>query len=102
MERAAGKVQGAREVKESGLPLAMVGPQFASRAVSVLGYKAQLVPPPRNFTTAELWAAHKVMGMPLSLDVESMFNMDKYGGVKLVRVVNYLHSCMLRAVTKTL
>ena len=34
------------EAKASSVPTALAGSVFASRAVSVLGYKAQLVPPP--------------------------------------------------------
>lgn len=39
--------------------------------------------------------------MSLSLDVESIFDMDESGGLKLVRVVNYMRSCMLCPLTKT-
>lgn len=67
--------------------------------MSVLGYVGQLVPAPTNLTYAELWAAHKVMRMPLSLDVQTIFSMDRSGGVRLVR--NYLKACLLRASCKT-
>ena len=40
----------AREIAGSGTPLGLVGPEFASRAVPVLGYVGQLVPPPKIFT----------------------------------------------------
>ena len=89
------------EVKQSGVPLALAGSEFASRAVSGLGHKAELVPPPPNFVTAELWAAHKLLGMPCSLDVNCLYNLDWFNGVKLVRVSNYMRSCMLRSFVKT-
>ena len=89
------------DIRSCGTPLGMIGPSFASRAVSVLGYVGQLVPVPKNFKMAELYAAHKVLGMPLALDVEAVFNLEKFGGVKLVRVSNYLKAAMLRAQCKT-
>ena len=90
------------DIKRDAPPLAMVGPLFASRAASVLGYVGQLVLPPKYFTTAELWAAHKVLGMPLALDTEAIFSLHLFGSVKLLRMSNYLKAAMLRAASKTI
>lgn len=65
------------------------------------GYVAQLVPPPARFTQVENWAAHKILGMPLSLDANAMFDLQNFGGVKLPRVACYMKACMLRAAAKT-
>jgi len=93
--------EGTREAKLEETPIGMVGPQFASKAAPVLGYVAQLVPAPPRFTVVENWAAHKIMGMPLSLDTNAIFDLDRFGGVKLLRVSCYIKACRLRAATKT-
>ena len=91
-----------REAKLDETPIGLVGPHFASKAAPVLGYVAQLVPPPPGFTVVENWAAHKVMGMPLCLDTNAIFDLERFGGVKLLRVSCYIKACRLRAATKTI
>ena len=49
----------------------------------------------------ELHAAHKVLGIPLALDLHVIHDLEKMGGVKLIRPSDYLRSCMLRAAAKT-
>jgi len=94
--------QRVREVKAEALPLGMAAAQYASRAIPVLGYVGQLVPPPPLFTSTELWAAHKILGIPLSLDVRAIHGLSALGGTKLVRASHYLMSCRLRGASKTL
>ena len=89
------------EVKTSSPPLAMLGNQFASKAISVLGYVGQLATLPKGFKTFELWAAHKVLGMPLALGTLAIFNLGYFNNVKLVRPSNYLKACMCRAAMTT-
>jgi len=94
--------QRVREVKAESLPLGMAAAQYASRAIPVLGYVGQLVPPPPLFTSTELWAAHKILGIPLSLDVRAIHGLSAMGGTKLVRASHYIMSCMLRGASKTI
>ena len=90
------------EIKAEGLPLGLAASRFASRAIPILGFKAQLAPIPPLFTSLELWAAHKILGIPLSLDVNAAHGLEYFGGAKIVRASNYMRSCMLRAASKTL
>jgi len=91
-----------REIHSESPPLGLVGSRLASKATSVLGYIAQLASIPPLFKSTELWAAHKVLNMPLSLNTEAMYDLKSLGGVKLFRVAHYLRSCMLRAASKTM
>jgi hypothetical protein len=94
--------QKVRAVKSQGLPIGMAVSRFSSGAISVLGYKAQICSIPPYFTQVELWAAHKILGIPLSLDLNAAFGMEHLGGVKIIRASHYMRSSMLRAVSKTL
>ena len=70
--------------------------------MSVLGYIAQLVPPP-SFSSSELAAGLKVLGFATNaLNTGSVFSLDKWGGVKLVQPTLYMHACRVRAALKTL
>ena len=91
-----------REIRADGLSPGMAASRFATRAVPVLGYKAQLCAIPHGFAIHELWAAHKILGMPLSLDSNAICGLDVLGGTKLVRPSNYMRSCNMRAGLKTL
>ena len=94
--------QRVKDIRSSDLPLGLAASQYASRAVPVLGYVGQSVPPPAYYTCTELWAAHKISGIPLALDVAAIHGLDVLGSTKLVRASSYLRSCMLRAASKTL
>ena len=91
-----------REMGRSGLPLGLVGPHFSSQILPVLGYIGQLVPPPADFSYKELHAAHKILSMPVALDLGAIFDMDRFGGVRLYRPVDYVRSAMMRAAAKTI
>ena len=78
-----------------------MGPEYASKVVPVLGYVAQLALPPKGFPTKELHAAHKMLSIPLSLNLLAVHSLEEFGGVKLVRASNYLKACMLRTAAKT-
>ena len=91
-----------REIKAQGLPLAMAASRLAIRAIPVLGYKAQLCPLPPLFPQLELWAAHKILGIPLALDLPAVFGLEALGGTKMIRPAHYIRACMLRAASKTI
>ena len=91
-----------REIKTQNLPLAIAASRFAIRALPVLGYKAQLCPPPPLFSQLELWAAHKILGIPLALDLNAVFGLEILGGTKIIRPSHYMRACMLRAASKTI
>jgi len=77
--------------------------RFTSRAVSVLGFVAQLVPPPSNIKRIELAAGLKALGfLPNSLSTGAIYSLDKWGGPKIARPSAYCQSCMLMAAKKTL
>jgi hypothetical protein len=89
------------EIKGSSPPLGLLPAQFASRATPVLGYLGQFAQLPVGMKKFELWAAHKALGMTLSLDTEAIFDLGHFGGAKLVRMSNYLRSCSCRAALTT-
>jgi len=90
------------EIWQRDLPPPLSAARFNSRAVSVLGYIAQLVPPP-SFSSSELAAGLKVLGFATnSLNTGAVFSLDKWGGIKLVQPTLYMHACRVRAALKTL
>ena len=69
----------------------------------MLGYVAQLAPPPKGFTRTEMASGSKALGFaPMSLNTGAVFTLDKWGGVKLIQPRLYALACRLRACTKTL
>ena len=54
----------------------------------MLGYIGQLADAPVSMKRFEPWAAHKALGMTVSLDTEAVFDLEPIGGVKLVRMSN--------------
>ena len=91
-----------QELGEDRPPLFLVGPSFASRVVSSIGYISQLAAPPKDFAYKELHAAHKVLHIPVSIDVDTIYNLSQLGGVSLTRPIDYCRSCMVRASVKTI
>ncbi len=91
-----------REIKAEGLPLGLAASRLAVRAIPVLGYKAQICSLPPYFSQVELWAAHKLLGIPLSLDLNAAFGLGMMGGPKIVRATHYMRASMLRSASKTI
>jgi len=91
------------EIWQRNLPAPLSAARFNSRAVSVLGYIAQLVPPPPKFNSSESAAGAKILGFATnSLSTGALFSLDRWGGVKLVQPTLYMHACRVRAALKTL
>jgi hypothetical protein len=91
-----------RQVNELALPVSSSIRQFNFRAIPVLGYIAQLAPPPPNFTNRELTEvlrALKFSGCCISTD--AAYNLEVWFGINPVRPRNYMLACMLRACHKT-
>ena len=84
-------------------PSALAVTKFISKCISVLGYVAQVVPPPRNFKSVELAAALKVLSMATcSLTTEAVYDLSHWGWNNITRPVLYMRACMIRAACKTL
>ena len=66
-----------KELADDSPILFLVGPRFASRAVSCLGYISQLATPPKDLTYKELHAAHKVLHIPVSMDVDMICSLKQ-------------------------
>ena len=91
------------QLKDNDLPMALAVRQFNSRAVPVLGYKAQMVPPPRNIIRIELTGilqALKLAGNSLTADTAYM--LKDWLGLDPVRPSIYMEASMMRAAFKTL
>jgi len=90
------------QASQKNLPLQMAASQFNTKAVTVLGYVGQFVPPPQSFKSIELRMAHKVLNWPTnSLDTAAAYSLEKFGGPKLVRPAAYILASRVRAATKT-
>ena len=90
------------EVANRHLPLALASAQFASKALSVLGYVGQLMPPPKNFKVLELRVANKILRVATnSFTTNSVYQASKFGGPALARPAAYLHATRIRGSAKT-
>ena len=84
-------------------PLSLAALQFNMKALPVLQYVGQLVPPPQKFAVTELASGGKVLGIASNaLTADTMYALHKMGGVQLFRPVLVLTACMIRAAVKTL
>jgi len=91
-----------QDIGQQGLPLPLCAARFNSRAVTVLGYVAQLVPLPHGFASIELAAGSKVLGFaPSSLNTGAVFSLDRWGGLKLVQPSLYALASRIRAALRT-
>ena len=91
------------EIANMRAPLPFACSLFRSKALSVLGYVAQVCKPPKSFKFSELRVANQVLRLATnSFDTNCAYNLDFFHGPKLARPVVYLHSCMIRAAVKTL
>ncbi len=89
-------------IHSSHLPANLAVSHLTCRAIPVLGYIAQLVPPPKNTVRIGMNAVMKVLRFPgNSLSYETAFNLDMLGGPKIPSLVCYLKSCMVRTAIKT-
>ncbi len=84
-------------------PLEVACARFASKALSVLGYVGQIMPPPHRFRILELRLANKILRLATnSLDANSAFNLKVVGCPKLSRPSATLHAARVRASLKTI
>jgi len=91
-----------RQLNVEDLPLKMAISRFSYSAVPVLGYVAQLVPPPHNIVRTELTGilqALKLAGNSMSAD--AAFSLKDWFGVNPVRPSVYMDASLLRAAFKT-
>jgi len=85
------------------MPMDLSARRFNTRAVTVLGYVGQLVPPPPRFKSVELTAALKALGfLPNALSTGAAYALDVWGGPKLLRPLEYVSACCVRASLKTI
>jgi hypothetical protein len=76
--------------------------RFNSKAVPVLGYVSQFVPPPRSIVRTELTSilqALKLAGN--SMPADAAYNLKVWFGVDPIRPSVYMEASMLRAAFKT-
>ncbi len=79
------------------LPANLAKSQFTSRAIPVLGYIAQLVPPPVESVRIGMNAVMKVLRFPgNSLSYETAFNLDILGVPKIPSLVCFFNSCIIK------
>ena len=84
-------------------PLLSAFPLCKSKAVSVIGYVAQVCKPPKALQVIELRAASTILRLVTnSFSTNCAFQLDTLHGPRLERPVVYLHSCIVRAAAKTL
>ena len=76
--------------------------QYASKAISTLGYVAQVVAPPQGFGLVEFGAANKILRFAVSaLNVPAAHNLHLMGGICLKRPLYLLQAARVRAALKT-
>ena len=100
MNKFIGRVE---EIAQTRAPLEYACALFKSKALSVLGYVAQICKPPKALKVTELRAANKILRLATnSFTTNCVYQLDAFHGPKLERPVVFLHSCMIRAAAKTL
>ena len=93
----------AAEIHAQKSPLPYACGLYSSRALSALGYVAQLIPPPESFKIAELRMANKILRLATySFDTDSAHQLELLHGPRLPRPLAYVIACMTRAAIKTL
>jgi len=85
------------------LPAELAASQFRIKAVPILGYIAQLVPPPGKITSIGLNAVTKTLRLAgQSLSYDAAHNLTFLGGPKFPDLKMYLKSCLMRSSVVTL
>lgn len=86
------------EIARSGAPAALAAYAYNSKAVPVLGYVAQLLPPPDNMQKLETNALHALTHMATNAyTYDNFFGMHLFGGPKFRCARALAHSAMVRA-----
>ena len=79
-------------------PPAIASIQYSTRAISVLGYIAQLVPPPKSLKNSCLNAVVSILNLPGRVfDPDTAHSLEKFGGPQIVDAPAYLKACLIRA-----
>ena len=74
------------EITSNRPPLVLACRSFNAKALPVLGYVSQLLPPPPSFKVCEFRMANKVLRLTTnSFDTTSAFQLHVSGGPKLLR-----------------
>jgi hypothetical protein len=91
------------EIRANRPPLTLACRSFQSKALSVLGYVSQIIPPPPSFKIVELRMANKILRLATnSFDTDSAHQLMTLGGPRLPRPLAYVIACITRASFKTL
>ena len=91
------------EIRANKPPLTLACSSFQSKALSVLGYVSQIIPPPPSFKTVELRMANKILRLATnSFDTDSAHQLLALGGPRLPRPLAHVIACITRAAFKTL
>ena len=90
------------KLNEQGLPLELRAAHFASKAVYVLSYVAQIQSPPPKFKVLELRMASKALGLATSaFCTNSAYKFGRFGGPQLSRPRALMLAFYIRAALKT-
>ena len=86
------------EIAATGAPAVLAVQHYNTRAVSVLGYVAQFIPPPPNIKAVEMGARSRLLHMATSsLDYHSTFQLECVVGLKIQCVLAVMIASMVRA-----
>ena len=89
-------IERVEEIAETRAPLEYACALFKSKALSVLGYVAQICIPPKALKVTELRVANKILRLATnSFTTNCVYQLDAFHGPKLERPVVFLHSCMI-------
>ncbi len=67
-------------------------------ALPVLGYRAQLLPPPRGINIKEIHLLHHLLHLPPNtFDLNLFFQFEQFGGSSIKSAITYCTSCIFRA-----
>jgi hypothetical protein len=95
-------VERVSQLSDQGLPLGLRANIFASKAVSVSSYVAQVQEPPPKFKVIELRMASKALGLATSaFCTNTAYQLGKFGGPQLTRPRATMHAARIRAALKT-
>ena len=90
------------EIAASGAPAVLAVHHYNTRAVSVLGYVAQFIPPPPNIKKIEMGAISRLLHLATSsLDFHSIFQLENACGLKIQCVLAVMTASMVRASVDT-
>ena len=91
------------DINKANLPAALSVVNYNRKAATVLGYVAQVWPPPKHLKQLEVAAINKVLHFATNtMDHATMLSLNHSFGIKFIPLGPYLQANMMRAACKTL